>query len=107
MTRTVTVYPENKITNYKPFMCPGSTFTLNTCLAGGKWYSSNPVIADIDSMTGVMNALTTGTVTISYTTTNPVCPGTVTKVVKVGVPDSMRVASPICVSLRLSASCGQ
>lgn len=49
--------------------CTGTTaFFTDSTLMGGTWSSSNPAIAAINDTTGVASAITTGTVTISYTT---------------------------------------
>ncbi len=52
-------------------VCEGSTTTLANALAGGVWSSSNPTVAAIDPATGSVSGLTTGSVIIRYTVTNP------------------------------------
>ena len=49
-------------------MCAGSGTTLSDGVAGGVWTSSAPGIASIGAATGVVNGLSAGTATISYTT---------------------------------------
>jgi trimeric autotransporter adhesin len=47
--------------------CLGFTSTLSNPDAGGVWSSSNAAIASVDASTGVVTAVTPGSVTISYT----------------------------------------
>ncbi len=47
-------------------VCVGSTVTLTDATAGGTWSSSNPAIATIGSSTGVVNGISAGLVTITY-----------------------------------------
>jgi len=49
-------------------VCTGAATTLANAVAGGKWTSSNTAVATINAATGVVNALTTGSTTITYTT---------------------------------------
>ncbi|GAA4470127.1 hypothetical protein GCM10023093_30730 [Nemorincola caseinilytica] len=48
-------------------VCSGNTTTLANTTAGGTWSSNNTAIATVGSATGVVNTLTAGTATISYT----------------------------------------
>ncbi|MES2703711.1 MAG: Ig-like domain-containing protein [Bacteroidota bacterium] len=48
-------------------LCPGSTTTLSDTAAGGLWTSSSTAIATIGSNTGILNAVSSGEVTITYT----------------------------------------
>ena len=48
-------------------ICFGQTATLTDAVTGGIWSSSNTAIVSIDATTGGITALTTGTVTITYT----------------------------------------
>ena len=49
------------------FVCTdGSTITLTDATGGGKWYSASPSIATIDSNTGLVTSIATGTSIITY-----------------------------------------
>lgn len=52
--------------------CVGTSTTLTDSAGstGGTWSSSNPSIASIDSLTGVVTAVSPGAVTITYTVSN-------------------------------------
>ena len=64
---TVTIDPAPAAVTGALILCPGITTTLSDATAGGKWKSSDPSIATIDSVTGVVTAVAVGTATISYT----------------------------------------
>ncbi len=51
-------------------ICVGKTTTLTDATAGGKWSSSNVAQAKVDSLTGVVTAVSAGGPTIRYTVTN-------------------------------------
>jgi hypothetical protein len=59
-------------------VCLGASTTLSDATSGGTWSSSTPAVGTV-SAGGVVNALTAGTTTISYT----VCGVTVTRIVTV------------------------
>lgn len=46
--------------------CYGSSTTLTSTVSGGRWYSDNPTIASIDSVTGIVSGHTLGTAVITY-----------------------------------------
>ena len=48
-------------------ICAGGTTTLSDTTAGGSWSSSNTLIANVGSGTGVVTGVSAGTATISYT----------------------------------------
>ena len=48
-------------------LCSGTSTTVSSTVAGGTWSSSNPLVATVDPLTGVVNALTAGTSTMTYT----------------------------------------
>ena len=50
-------------------VCLGLTTTFSATVNGGTWSSSNPAIATVDSVTGVITGVATGVATISYTIT--------------------------------------
>jgi gliding motility-associated-like protein len=48
-------------------LCEGTSTTVSSTLPGGTWSSSAPLVATVDANTGVVNALTGGTATMTYT----------------------------------------
>lgn len=60
--------PGAAITGGPSSFCDGTTVTFANSVPGGAWSTSNPAKATIGTSTGVMNALDSGSVTISYTT---------------------------------------
>jgi uncharacterized protein YjdB len=48
-------------------VCLGGTITLHEAVPGGMWTSSNPAIASIDPLSGVVSGIALGTVAIDYT----------------------------------------
>ncbi len=46
--------------------CYGSSTTLTSTVSGGTWYSNNPTIASIDSVSGIVSGHTLGTAVITY-----------------------------------------
>ncbi len=63
---TVTPYP-SAITGVTD-ICAGTSATLSDAVAGGTWTSSDPSIAFIGSLSGIVTGVTGGTLTITYTT---------------------------------------
>lgn len=51
-------------------VCPGASITLADTSTGGYWVSSDPTIATINTLTGQLTGLTSGTVAITYSYTN-------------------------------------
>ncbi|NDC40097.1 MAG: T9SS C-terminal target domain-containing protein [Chitinophagia bacterium] len=51
-------------------VCFGDSVYVTNTTAGGIWASSDPTYATIDSATGLVHAIRTGTVTLSYTVSN-------------------------------------
>ena len=49
-------------------VCMGSSVTETDASTGGTWLSSNPVIATVGSLTGIVTGVNTGYTVISYTT---------------------------------------
>lgn len=66
-------------------ICPASTSTLSSTVAGGEWTSSNTTVATVGSVSGVVTGLILGTSTISYTVSNSCGAATTTVVVNVDV----------------------
>uniref|UniRef100_UPI0029310868 Ig-like domain-containing protein n=1 Tax=Pedobacter gandavensis TaxID=2679963 RepID=UPI0029310868 len=48
-------------------ICAGGTTTFSSTITGGSWSSGNTAVATIDPTTGVINGLTAGTSTMTYT----------------------------------------
>ena len=62
-------------------ICVGSMGALTDATAGGAWTSGSPAVATIDIASGMVNGVTAGTSTITYTVTNAAgCPASVTQV---------------------------
>ncbi len=53
-------------------LCAGTTSTLTATPTGGVWSSGNTTVATINSSSGVMSAITGGSVYINYTFTNAI-----------------------------------
>jgi len=49
-------------------VCPNSTTVLSNTTTGGRWSSSNPLIATIDSISGTVRGINAGNTTITYVT---------------------------------------
>ncbi len=64
---TITVAPIASAISGVTTVCPGGTSALTNALTGGYWTSSNPAIATVGSATGIVNAVSAGSVLISYT----------------------------------------
>ncbi|MCZ2460881.1 MAG: lamin tail domain-containing protein, partial [Chitinophagales bacterium] len=71
-TATVTVNPPPTVTPITgpTSVCVNSTITLANATAGGVWTSNDPGIATVNSTTGVVTGVTSGSVVITYTVTN-------------------------------------
>jgi uncharacterized protein YjdB len=67
-TKTITVSggtPPGPITGPN-HVCVGNTITLTDTVIGGMWSSSNPTVATVGSITGVVSGISAGTCTITY-----------------------------------------
>ncbi len=64
--------------------CAGTSITMSNTVSGGVWSSSDMSIATIDAATGVVAAVASGTVVISYTVTSGVCSSYSTYTLTVG-----------------------
>ena len=49
-----------------PTMCVSTTMPVSDYITGGTWSSSNPAIASIDSISGFVSGIMTGTTTLTY-----------------------------------------
>ncbi len=86
----VTVTPLPVAITGTPFMCQGSTTTLNDVTTGGAWSSSNTAVATVTAGGGVVTGVSGGTATITYGT--PGCVATITVTVN-PTPDISGTAS--------------
>ncbi len=66
-TKTITVNPSSPITGTLS-MCIGNTTNLTDATAGGTWSSSTAAVATVGLNTGIVNGVSAGTATITYTT---------------------------------------
>ena len=66
VTKSGTVYPTPATISGTPAICAGSTQTFTNTFTGGKWFSSQPSVATIDSITGVETAKIAGSTIISF-----------------------------------------
>ena len=63
--------------------CMGSTTTLSDATTGGTWNSSDPTIATIDPVTGIVTPVAPGSVTIGYTLGNGCVDASTTEVINI------------------------
>ncbi len=73
---TINALPNAGTISGSATLCIGGTATLNETIAGGKWNSGNAAVIAIDSMTGIVNALSTGTAIITYKVGSTGCTNT-------------------------------
>ncbi len=66
-TKTVTVNAIPKAIGGPTTLCVGNTITLTDSTLGGIWTSSNLIIANIGSTTGIVSGISPGLDTITYT----------------------------------------
>jgi len=88
-----------------PSVCSGSSITLTDSTSGGVWKSTHAAVATIDSVTGVVTALSTGTATINYTLPHAACSTKVT--LTVDLPPSAGTisgAASVCVGAAITLS---
>ncbi len=72
-SEVVTVEPESNVTiSGSSILCEGESTTLTASSNGGTWSSSNSSIAIVNS-SGVVTAVSTGSVTITYDYTSATC----------------------------------
>ncbi|MBL7693133.1 MAG: VCBS repeat-containing protein, partial [Flavipsychrobacter sp.] len=68
---TVTVTSPMTTNTGTTLYCMGQTASLSNTTAGGAWTSSTPGVATANSGTGLINPVSAGTSTITYSTTSP------------------------------------
>jgi len=80
-------------------LCVGSTATWTSTNAGGTWSSSDPSIATIDPVTGLVSGIAAGTSSISYTVTVGSCVNTASQTVTITAPTAQTITgnSPLCI----------
>ncbi|RYD98009.1 MAG: T9SS type A sorting domain-containing protein [Sphingobacteriales bacterium] len=80
-------------------LCTGTTTTLSSATAGGNWTSSNTAVATVNG-SGVVNGLSAGTSTITYTVSNAAnCTAAVSTTVTVDILPTVAAitgASSVC-----------
>ncbi len=69
-TQNITVNPSPSAIAGPTAVCTGASITLSDVTGGGTWSSSSIGLATVGSATGIVNGLTAGVVTISYTIPN-------------------------------------
>lgn len=74
--KTITVNAQPTAPSGSDVICLGSTATWTNASAGGTWASSNTSIATINSSTGVISAVSTGTTIITYSVSGMGCRAT-------------------------------
>jgi hypothetical protein len=79
-------------------VCSGSGNVLSSTVPGGVWSSSDASIATVNATTGVVSALSAGTVTITYTVTSGGCSGFSTYSFSVGTPIPGTSVVPVGIS---------
>lgn len=91
-TRTITVTnaPSAGTLSGNQNLCLGAVNTFSSTVSGGTWSSSNTAIATVNASTGVVNGVSAGTATITYTVTGTGgCPNaTATRTITVTAPPS-------------------
>lgn len=94
---TVTVTSPFTANTGDALVCMGQTITLSNATSGGSWVSSDPAKATINSSTGLVSAVATGTTNITYSTTSPSsCQATTQVTVHAAIPANNGTAT-VCV----------
>jgi uncharacterized protein YjdB len=89
VTKVVTVDAQPTAIGGTTIICEGVTSSLTNSIAGGSWSSSNPTVAAIDVVTGVLTGASSGFGTVTYqmpagcyvttpVTVNPIATATLT-----------------------------
>ncbi|MES2702917.1 MAG: Ig-like domain-containing protein [Bacteroidota bacterium] len=100
-TRTVTVTAVPDAITGTAVLCRGTTTTLSSATSGGVWTTSNGSIATVGSATGIVSALSSGNVSISYTMAGG-CRAT--QAVTVNASATLTGASALCAGSTLTLS---
>jgi uncharacterized protein YjdB len=72
-TAVVSVNAAPAVPTGDSILCVGNTISLSTATTGGTWSSSNTASATIGATTGIVTAISSGTVNISYTISGAGC----------------------------------
>jgi uncharacterized protein YjdB len=101
---TVTVTSPMTANTGDALVCIGQSSTLSNSTASGAWTSSDVAKATVNSSTGVVTAVATGTTNITYSTTSPSSCQTSTQVtVNAAIPANTGTAS-VCAGLTTTLS---
>lgn len=103
-TVTVTAVPTAGTLNGTQGICVGSTTNFSSTVAGGSWTSSAAAIATVNTATGLVTGIASGTATMTYTITGTGGCGNVTATRTVTVtappnPGTLNGTQAICVGL--------
>ncbi len=91
---TVTVTSPFTANTGDALVCMGQTITLSNTTSGGAWTSSDATKATVNSGTGVVIAVATGTTNITYSTSSPSsCQATTQVTVNAAVPANTGTAT--------------
>ena len=82
----VDVFPSAGTVSGAAYVCIGSAITLTDAVTGGVWSSGSPLIATVNTGSGMVSGVAIGTAVISYTVTNSCGSATDTQAVSVGLP---------------------
>jgi len=63
---TVNARPLAGILSGNQSLCVGSQTGFSSSISGGRWYSSNPAVASIGQVSGLLNAISAGSVAVKY-----------------------------------------
>lgn len=96
--RNITVNPLPSAIVGASSVCSGATTNFTNGTSGGAWSSSNPAIAGVGLVSGVVSGLSVGTATISYTLVLTGC--SATKIITVNTSPTPIAGSPhVCIGL--------
>jgi len=89
-------------------VCRFSTTTLSNATGGGAWSSATPAVATINSASGLVTGVTSGTSLITYSVTNGACTNTATMTMTVTALPVLSGPTAVCVgnTIQLSPSVG-
>lgn len=103
VTRIVTVNPVPAAVTGTPFMCIGLSTALADVTPGGLWSSSNPVVAAVGTLSGIVNGLSAGTSNISYTVVATGCASVMTVTVN-AAPPAIAGSGNVCFAQTITVS---
>ncbi len=101
VTKTVTVTPSPTAITGSTSVCTGSSTILSDGMTGGVWTSSTTSVAAIGATSGILNTLTPGFTTITYSITSTGC--TATLVITVN-PSPAPITGPSAVCTDMSVT---